>query len=84
MLTGAMLVGTALGFVGGILSTLVITAPIRPDAAIALVVAVPSGLGLMLVLAAGRRWMTALGAGVLAVAPSLFATMVAIQVVHGG
>lgn len=39
-----MLVGTAVGLVAGIASTLLVTATIRPDVVIALVVGVPSAI----------------------------------------
>jgi hypothetical protein len=42
-----MLVGTAVGLVAGIASMLLVTATIRPDAVIALVVGVPSAIGLL-------------------------------------
>ena len=42
-----MLVGTAVGLVAGIASTLLVTATIRPDVVIALVVGVPSTIGLL-------------------------------------
>ena len=47
MLTSATLVGTAVGLVAGIASTLLVTATIRPDVVIALVVGVPSAIGLL-------------------------------------
>jgi len=42
-----MVVGTAVGLVAGIASTLLVTATIRPDVVIALVVGVPSAIGLL-------------------------------------
>jgi hypothetical protein len=45
LLTSAMLVGTAVGLVAGIASMLLVTATIRPDVVIALVVGVPSAIG---------------------------------------
>jgi len=47
LLTSAMLVGTAVGLVAGIASMLLVTATIRPDVVIALVVGVPSAIGLL-------------------------------------
>jgi hypothetical protein len=44
---------------------------------------VPSAFGLVLILASHRRWMTALGAFVLAIAPAWFGALATIQVVHG-
>jgi hypothetical protein len=78
-----MLVGTAVGLVTGIATTLLVTATIRPDIVIALVVGVPSAVGMLLILASNRRWITTLGAFILAMAPGWFGVLVAIQVVHG-
>jgi hypothetical protein len=78
-----MLVGTAFGLIAGIASTLLVMATIRPDVVIALVVGVPSAIGMLMILLSGRRWMTALGAFILAIAPGWFGVLVAIQVVHG-
>jgi hypothetical protein len=83
LLTGAMLVGVAVGLLAGIGSTLVVTASIRPDVVIAFVVGVPSAVGMLLILFSGRRWITTLGAFVLALAPGWFGALVAIQVVSG-
>jgi hypothetical protein len=83
LLTGAMLVGVAVGLLAGIGSTLVVTATIRPDVVIAFVVGVPSAVGMLLILFSGRRWITTLGAFVLALAPGWFGALVAIQVVSG-
>ncbi|MDT5264588.1 MAG: hypothetical protein QOF88_3587 [Mycobacterium sp.] len=83
LLTGAMLVGVAVGLLAGIGSTLVVTASIRPDVVIACVVGVPSAVGMLLILFSGRRWITTLGAFVLALAPGWFGALVAIQVVSG-
>jgi hypothetical protein len=78
-----MLVGVAVGLVAGIASTLLVTATVRPDVVIALVVGVPSAIGMLLILFSGRRWITTLGAFVLALAPGWFGVLVAIQVVSG-
>jgi hypothetical protein len=78
-----MLVGTAVGMVAGIASTLLVTAHIRPDAVIALVVGIPSAVGLLLILFSGRRWVTALGAFILALSPGWLGVLVAIQAVSG-
>jgi Putative holin len=69
--------------VAGIASTLLVTARVRPDAVIALVVGVPIVVGMLLVLFSGRRWITVLGAFVLSLAPGWFGVLVAIQVVSG-
>jgi hypothetical protein len=78
-----MLVGAAVGLIVGIAATLLIHAPVRPDVVIALVVGVPSAIGMLLILFSGRRWVTALGAFILAIAPGWFGVLVVIQVVHG-
>ena len=83
LLTSAMLVGVAAGMVAGIASTLLVTARVRPDAVIALVVGVPIVVGMLLVLFSGRRWITVLGAFVLSLAPGWFGVLVAIQAVSG-
>ncbi len=83
LLTSALLVGTAVGFVAAIASMLLMSATIRPDVAIALVVGVPSAIGMLTILLSGRRWVTTLGAFILAVAPGWFGALVAIQAVNG-
>jgi hypothetical protein len=78
-----MLVGLAVGQIAGIASTLLVKATVRPDIVIALVIGVPSVVGMLMILLSGRRWMTALGAFIVAVAPGWFGVLVTIQVVHG-
>jgi Putative holin len=82
LLTSAMLVGAAVGLIAGIAATLLVQATIRPDVVIAVVVGVPSAIGMLMILLSGRRWLTALGAFILAIAPGWFGVLVAIQVVH--
>jgi Putative holin len=82
LLTSAMLVGAAVGLIAGIAATLLVQATIRPDVVIAVVVGVPSAIGMLVILLSGRRWLTALGAFILAIAPGWFGVLVAIQVVH--
>lgn len=84
LLASAMLVGTAVGLLAGVAFTVVIHARIRPDIAIALVVGIPSVAGLMTILFSGRRWVTMLGAFMLALAPGWFGVLVALQVTSGG
>ena len=57
---------------------------IRPDVAIALVVGIPSVIGVVAILLSGRRWVTMLGAFLLALAPGWFGVLVALRVVSGG
>lgn len=78
-----MLIGAAVGVLTGLGLTLLVRAPLRPDAAIALVLGAPSIAGLVLVFVSSRRWMTALGAALLAMAVGWFGALAAIQVVSG-
>jgi hypothetical protein len=84
LLTSAMLIGVAVGLVAGVASSVLVTATIRPDVVIALVVGVPSALGLLLVLSSGRRWVTTLGVFVLSLAPGWFGVLAALQAVSSG
>jgi Putative holin len=83
LLTSAMLVGSAVGLIFAIASTILVKATIRPDFVIALVVGLPSAIGMLTILLSGRRWVTTLGAFVLAIAPGWFGALVMIQVVNG-
>ncbi|HZN80136.1 MAG TPA: putative holin [Mycobacterium sp.] len=83
LLASAMLVGIAVGQIAGIAATLLVDATIRPDVVIALVVGIPSAIGMLLILFSGRRWVTVLGAFILAIAPGWLGVLVTIQVVHG-
>ena len=78
-----MLVGIAVGQVAAVAAKLLVKAGIRPDFVIALVVCVPSVIGMLLILLSGRRWVTALGALILAIAPGWFGVLAVVQVVHG-
>lgn len=83
MLTSALLIGTAFGLLLGIGASLVVTAKIRPDVVIALVVGVPGVIGMLTILLSRRRWLTAVGAFVIAISPGWFGALVAIQTVSG-
>jgi hypothetical protein len=83
LLTSALLLGTAVGLLLGIGLSLVVTAKIRPDVVIALVVGVPGVIGMSTILLSRRRWLTAVGAFVIAIAPGWFGVLVAIQSVNG-
>jgi hypothetical protein len=78
-----MLVGTAVGLILGIAATLLVHVSIRPDVVIALVIGIPSAIGMLWILFSGRRWVTTLGAFILAIAPGWFGVLVVIQVVYG-
>ena len=82
LLTSAILLGAAVGLLGGTAALTVDHARMRPDVAIALVVGFPSVVGLLVILLARRRWLTALGAFILALAPGWFGVLAVIKVVH--
>ncbi|MGO4441913.1 putative holin [Mycobacterium sp. 2YAF39] len=83
LLTSALLIGTAVGLLLGIGLALLVSAKIRPDVVIALVVGVPGAIGMLTILLSRRRWLTAVGAFIIAVAPGWFGVLVAIQSVNG-
>ena len=83
LLTSALLLGTAVGLLLGIGLSLLVTAKIRPDVVIALVVGVPGVIGMLTILLSRRRWLTAVGAFVIAISPGWFGALVAIQTVNG-
>lgn len=60
-----------------------VTATVRPDVVIGLVVGVPSVIGLLMILFSRRRWLTALGAMILAIGPGWFGALAAFQVATG-
>jgi hypothetical protein len=82
LLTSAILLGAAVGLLGGTAALTVDHARMRPDVAIALVLGFPSVVGLLVILLARRRWLTALGAFILALAPGWFGVVAVIEVVH--
>lgn len=84
LLASAMLIGCAVGLLAGVAFTLVVHARIRPDIAIALVVGIPSVTGLVTILLSGRRWVTMVGAFMLALAPGWFGVLAALRVASGG
>lgn len=75
-----MLVGVAVGVVAGAAATLLVSARIRPDVVIALVVGLPSAVGLVVILLSRRRWVTAVGAFIVALAPGWFGVLAVIEV----
>ncbi|WP_025737014.1 putative holin [Mycobacterium genavense] len=84
LLASAMLIGTAVGILAGVALTVLVHTRVRPDVVIALVVGLPSMIGLLTILFSGRRWVTALGAFILAMAPGWFGVLVAIEVTSRG
>jgi hypothetical protein len=84
LLTGAMLVGVAVGQLAGVAAAVLVHTQLRPELVIALVVGVPSVIGMSAILFSGRRWVTLLGAFLIALAPGWFGVLVALQVVRGG
>ena len=84
LLASGMLVGSAIGQLLCIACRLLIHPHLRPDVAMALVTGVPSLIGLSVILFSGRRWVTMLGAAILALAPGWFGMLVALQVVSIG
>ncbi len=81
LLTSAMLVGVAVGMLGATAAMAVDHTRMRPDIAIALVVGFPSVVGLLVILLSRRRWLTALGVCILALAPGWFGVLAVIEVV---
>lgn len=79
-----MLIGAAAGLLAGVGFAVVAHGGVSPALAIASVVGIPSVAGLVTILFSGRRWVTALGAFVLSVAPGWFGVLVALRVTAGG
>jgi hypothetical protein len=78
-----MLIGAAVGLLAGV-GFAVLHVRVGPEIAIALVVGIPTVTGLATILFSGRRWVTMLGAFVLALAPGWFGVLVAVRVASGG
>jgi len=78
-----MLIGAAVGLLAGVGCTAV-HVRVRPELAIAVVVGIPTVTGLVAILFSGRRWVTMVGAFVLALAPGWFGVLVAARVASGG
>jgi hypothetical protein len=84
LLTSALLVGCVTGLVAAVVTTVLVKASIRPDFVVALVVGVPGSVGMLTILLSGRRWLTTVGAFIVAMAPGWLGTLVLIQVVSSG
>lgn len=78
-----MIVGVALGMMAALAAAIEVTATVRPDIVIALVVGVPGVIGMLTILLSGRRWVTAVGALILAIGPGWFGALAAFQVASG-
>lgn len=84
VLAGVMIIGVAAGVIAATAATVHVAATVRPDIVIALVIGVPTVVGLLTILLSGSRWVTALGALLLAVGPGWFGALAAIQVASHG
>ncbi|MBW0019741.1 MAG: putative holin [Mycobacterium sp.] len=83
LLASALLIGSAVGQLAGVASSVLVHSRITPEVIITLVVGIPSALGLFVILFSGRRWVTMVGAFILALAPGWFGVLVALRVVSG-
>lgn len=81
LLTSALLLGVVAGQIAAVIAKLAIDTTIRPDVVVALVVGVPSVLGLLLIVCSGRRWVTTTGAFILAMGPGWLSVLLLLQVV---
>jgi Putative holin len=84
LLAGALLIGSAVGLLTGVACTVGFHGHVRQDVAIALVVGIPGAIGLLMILLSGRRWVTTVGAFILALGPGWLGVLVALGVVSGG
>ena len=78
-----MIIGVALGMMAALITAVEITATVRPDVVIGVVIGVPSVIGVSMILFSGKRWVTAVGAMILAIGPGWFGALTAIQVASG-
>ncbi|SIC47525.1 putative holin [Mycobacteroides abscessus] len=83
VVASAMLLGIAVGLGAGMSSILVAHEAVRPDLVIGLIVAVPSLLGFLILIASTRKWMTTAAAFILAISPGWFGMLAAILVIRG-
>ena len=79
-----MLAGSSVGQLAGVATSVLVHARIKPEVVTALVLGIPSVLGLVVILLSGRRWVTTLGAFILALAPGWFGVLILLRVVAGG
>jgi hypothetical protein len=83
VLAGVMIIGVALGMMAALIAAVEVTSTVRPDVVIGVVIGIPSVIGILMILMSSRRWVTAVGAMVLAVGPGWFGALTAIQVASG-
>jgi Putative holin len=79
-----MLIGNAVGLLAGVAGTGLLHDRMRPELVMALVVGIPSVIGLTVIFFSVRRWATMLGASLLALAPGWLCALVVIQVASSG
>lgn len=83
LLTSALLLGCVAGQISAVVAKLMVDATVRPDIVVALVIGVPSVIGLLLILCSGRRWVTTAGAFILAMGPGWLSVLLLLQAVSG-
>jgi hypothetical protein len=81
LLTSALILGCVAGQLSAVVAKLFVDATIRPDVVVALVIGIPSVIGILTVLVSARRWLTTLGAFVLAMGPGWLSVLLVLQVV---
>ena len=81
LLTGALLLGVVAGQIAAVITKLTVDTTLRPDVVVAMVIGIPSVLGLLLIACSGRRWVTTAGAFILAMAPGWLSVLLLIQAV---
>jgi hypothetical protein len=80
VLASVMLSGVGVGIVAGTAATLLVQARLRSDIVIALVVGLPTAAGLLMILTSRRRWVTGLGAFLVALASGWFGVLALMEV----
>lgn len=83
LLTSVLLLGCVAGQISAVVAKLMVDATVRPDIVVALVIGVPSAIGLLLILCSGRRWVTTVGAFILAMGPGWLSVLLLLQAVSG-
>lgn len=78
-----LLLGCVAGQISAVVAKLMVDATVRPDIVVALVIGVPSAIGLLLILCSGRRWVTTVGAFILAMGPGWLSVLLLLQAVSG-